>query len=139
MLLNKQELFSDAQAIPVTLNAATDSTNTLDFRSHGDDIDKELRWFVLLTDTATSAGNATLQITWQTSANNSDWETLLESADETTDTLSAGKFVLNAPLPTGIKRYNRMLYTIGTANFTVAAKFTAGIVRGLVDQKFAGL
>ena len=42
-------------------------------------------------------------------------------------------------LPTGIKRYNRMLYTIGTANFTVAAKFTAGIVRGLVDQKFAGL
>ena len=59
-MLSKEDMFSDAQDIPVTLNAATDITNVLDFMAHGDDIDKLLRWFVILGETATSDGAATL-------------------------------------------------------------------------------
>ncbi len=138
MKLSKQDLFSDGQTLPTTQGDHA-SDDTLDWGAHKDDHSRFLTLFAKCDAKGTFGASGTLTLKFQTSANNSDWETLLESAAETADTLSAGKFVLNAPLPTGIKRYNRMLYTIGTANFTVAAKFTAGIVRGLVDQKFAGL
>ena len=138
MKLSKQDLFSDGQTLPTTQDDHP-STDTLDWGAKKDDHSRFLTLFAKCDAKGTFGAGGTLTLKFQTSANNSDWETLLESADETTDTLSAGKFVLNAPLPTGIKRYNRVLYTIGTANFTAAAKFTAGIVRGLVDQKFAGL
>lgn len=130
MLLNKQELFSDAQEIPGTLNAATDSTNTLDFRSHGDDIDKELRWFVLLTETATSDGAATLQITWQTSANNSDWTTVYTGSAIALADLTAGSMLVDgAVLPTGLLRYNKLVYKNAGAAFTNTPTVDAGIVR----------
>lgn len=130
MLLNKQELFSDAQEIPVTQNAATDSTNTLDFRSHGDDIDKELRWFVLLTETATSDGAATLQIIWQTSANNSDWTTVYTGSAIALASLTAGAFLVdNAVLPSNLKRYNKLVYKNAGAAFTNTPAVDAGIVR----------
>lgn len=130
MLLNKQELFSDAQEIPVTLNAATDSTNTLDFRSHGDDIDKELRWFVLLTETATSNGAATLQITWKTSANKSDWTTVYTGSAIALASLTAGAFLVdNAVLPSNLQRYNKLVYTNAGAAFTNTPTVDAGIVR----------
>lgn len=130
MRLNKQELFSDAQEIPVTLNAATDSTNTLDFRSHGDDIDKELRWFVLLTETVTSAHDATLQITWQTSANNSDWTTVYTGDAIALADLTAGSMLVDgAVLPTGLLRYNKLVYKNAGAAFTNTPTVDAGIVR----------
>ena len=130
MLLCKEDTFSDAQAIPVTLNAATNSTDVLDFKSHGDDIDKLLRWFVILGTTATSDGAATLTITWQTSANNSEWTTLWTSSTFALSALVAGaKLVDGAVLPTGLKRYNKLVYTNGTAAFTNTPAVDAGVIR----------
>ena len=130
MLLDKQEMFSDAQEIPVTLNAATDSTNTLDFRSHGDDIDKELRWFVLLTETATSAGDATLQITWYTSADRQTWTAVYTGSAIALASLTAGAFLVdNAVLPSNLQRYNKLVYKNAGAAFTNTPAVDAGIVR----------
>ena len=130
MLLSKEDMFSDAQAIPVTLNAATDSTNVLDFKSHGDDIDKLLRWFVILGETATSNGAATLTITWQTSANGTDYTTLWTSATFALASLVAGaKLVDGLVLPTGLKRYNKLVYTNAAAAFTNTPAVDAGLIR----------
>lgn len=130
MLLSKEDTFSDAQEIPVTKDANTDSTNTLDFRSHGDDIDKELRWFVILGETATSAGAATLTIHWLTSADGTNWTTLWSSSAFALAALVAGaKLVDGAVLPTGLKRYNKLVYENGTAAFTNTPAVDAAIVR----------
>ena len=130
MLLSKEDMFSDAQEIPVTLNAATDSTNVLDFKSHGDDIDKLLRWFVILGETATSNGAATLTITWQTSANGTDYTTLWTSETFALASLVAGaKLVDGLVLPTGLKRYNKLVFTNGTAAFTNTPAVDAGLIR----------
>ena len=130
MLLDKEEEFSRAQEIPVTLNAATNSTNVLDFKAHGDDIDRLLRWFVILKETATSDGAATLTITWQTSANNSNWTTVFTSATFALASLTAGaKLVDGAVLPSGLLRYNKLVYTNGTAAFTNTPAVDAAVIR----------
>ena len=130
MLLSNEDMFSDAQEIPVDLNAATSSTNTLDWKSHGDDIDKLLRWFVILGETATSNGAATLTITWQTSANNSSWTTLWTSETFALASLVAGaKLVDGLVLPTGLLRYNKLVYTNGTAAFTNTPAVDAAVIR----------
>lgn len=128
MLLDKESMFSEAQAPTVTNAAATDSTNTLDFKSHGNDIDKLLRLFALNTQTAASAGAATLTIAWLTSADNSSWTTLRTWTAIPVATLVAGYFALNnEPLPAGLLRYNKLTYTVGGADFTTAPKITAGV------------
>ena len=130
MLLSNEDMFSDAQEIPVTLDAATSSTNTLDFHAHGDDIDKLLRWFVILGETATSDGAATLTITWHTSANNSNWTTLWTSETFALASLVAGaKLVDGLVLPTGLLRYNKLVFTNGTAAFTNTPAVDAGVIR----------
>lgn len=130
MLLSKEDMFSDAQEIPVTLNAATSSTNTLDFKANGDDIDKLLRWFVILGETATSNGAATLTITWQTSENGTDWTTVYTSATFALASLVAGaKLVDGLVLPTGLKRYNKLVYTNAGAAFTNTPAVDAAVIR----------
>lgn len=130
MLLSKEDMFSDAQEIPVTLNAATDSANVLDFKAHGDDIDKLLRWFVILGETATSDGAATLTITWQTSENGTDWTTVYTSATFALASLVAGaKLVDGLVLPTGLKRYNKLVYTNAGAAFTNTPAVDAAVIR----------
>lgn len=130
MLLDKQEMFSDAQEIPVTLNAATDSTNTLDFRSHGDDIDKELRWSVLLKETATSDGAATLQIIWYTSADADSWTAVYTGSAIPLASLTAGAFLVdNAVLPSNLQRYNKLVYKNAVAAFTNTPAVDAFIMR----------
>lgn len=130
MQISKEDLFSDSQAIPVTLNAATNSTDVLDFKANGDDHDKHLRWFVILEETATSDGAATLTITWQTSANNSSWTTVYTSATFALTSLVAGaKLVDGLVLPTGLLRYNKLVYTNGTAAFTNTPAVSAGVIR----------
>lgn len=138
MKLSKQDLFSDGQTLGTTV-ADHASTNTLDWAKHGDDDARALTVFAKCDTKGTFGTSGTLTVQFQTSANNSDWTTLLTTDGLTTSTLAAGDFVLNAPLPSGLKRYNRMLYSVGTAAFAVAAKFTSGIVRGQIDKAFSGL
>ncbi len=128
MLLSKQDNFSETQTI-ATAQGATNSANTLDWGAHGDDIGRFLSLFVLCTNTAASDGDATLAITFQTSANGTDFTTLQTWTFAKT-ALVAGAYLVNGePLPLGLKRYNKLVYTGGAADFTTAPIITAGIVR----------
>ena len=129
MQLSRQDMFCNLLAS--TDQAALSSTDTLDWGAMGEDIDKELRWFVLNQRTATSAASAaTLVITWQTSANNNDWTTIYTSATFTTAQLAIGTMLVNGlTLPTGTLRYNKLVFTSAAANWTIAPLLTAGIVR----------
>lgn len=128
MQISTQDLFCEDLASGN--QASTSSTNTFDWGAHGNDIDYALRWFVLCTKTGTSAGDATLVITWQTSANNSDWTTLYTSATIPLADIVSGSYLLdNLPLPTGLLRYNKLVFTSAGANWTVAPTFTAAVVR----------
>jgi len=129
MQLSQKDLFCSALAS--TDQAALSSTDTLDWGAAGNDIDGELRWFVLNTRAATSAGAATLTITWQTSANNSNWTTLYTSATFTlAECAVAGSYLINGlNLPTGLLRYNKLVFTSAGANWTIAPLLTAGVVK----------
>ena len=130
MQLSRKDMFCNALAS--TDQAALDSTDTLDWiADSGNDIDGELRWFVLNTRAATSAGAATLTITWQTSSDNSNWTTVYTSATFTLAQCAvAGSYLVNGlVLPTGLKRYNKLVFTSAGANWTIAPLLTAGVVK----------
>lgn len=130
MLLDKESMFSEAQVPTLTNAAETDSENVLDWKSHGNDIDHVLRFFVLNTQTAASAGAATLTITFKTSADGVTYTTLKTYTAIALATLAAGTFLLNnEALPSGLLRYNKLTYTVGGADFTTGPKLTAGLIR----------
>jgi len=128
MHISNEDLFCEDLAS--TNQAALDSTNTLDWGAHGDDIDYLMRWFVLCTKAATSAGAATLVITWETSADDETYSAIYTSetfalADIAVDTL----LIDNLPIPKGVLRYNKLVFTSAVADWTIAPTFTAAIVR----------
>jgi hypothetical protein len=128
MLLSKEDMFGDAQTI-ATAQGATNSSDTLDWGAHGDDISRFLSLFVLCKNTAASDGAATLSVALQTSSNGTDFATIQTWNFALAD-LDAGAYLVNGvPLPPGVKRYNKLVYTGGTADFTTAPILTAGIVR----------
>ena len=136
MILSQQDLFSDGQTI-ATGQTDTASTNTLDWASHKDDLSRDLTIFVKVDAAGTFGSSGTLTVKFQTSANNSDWTDLI-TTDALTE-LAAGDMVINQALPKGLLKYNRILYTGAVADFSVAPKFTAGIVRGETNHAFAGV
>lgn len=140
MTLDNQSLFSDGQTLSNTITSPATSVETvseftLDWKNHGDDVGHYLAWFVMLTAGA-SASTSTLTAELQTSADNSTWETV---ASKTVSSAAAGDFVVDGDaLPSGLKRYNRVKYTIGTAAFTTAPTVTAGLVREGTNKKRQG-
>ena len=136
MILSLQDLFSNGQTIG-TATGDTASTNTLDWASHKDDLSRNLSIFCKVDSAGTFGSGGTIVVKFQTSANNSDWTTLITTAALTT--LAAGQMVINHALPKGLQKYNRILFTGDVAAFAVAPKFTAGIVRGELDYAFAGV
>lgn len=130
MLLSKEDMFSEDQTITATENAVTYSTNVLDWGAHGNDIDKELRLFVLTKNTAASAGAATLTIAIETSADNVTFTALKTYTALALAALATGQFVVNNDvLPNGLLKYVRISYTVLAAAFTTAPKLDAGIIR----------
>lgn len=127
MMIDLESLFSDGQTPTLTHAAVTSSTNVLDWHAHGDDIDKVLRLTVVNTVAAVSANQtATLAISWQTSANNSDWTTLRTWTAVAASAMTAGTFLINnAALPDGLKRYNKLVYTNAVEAFTTGPKLSA--------------
>ena len=122
-------MFSEEQAIGTPIGD-TPSTNVLDWGQHGDDIDARLRWFAQLQNKPESAGSATLVVKFQTSEDNTTWETLKETPAVALADLEPGQMLVDGDyLPRKLKRYNRLVYTVGTAAFSTAPVVTAGIVR----------
>lgn len=125
MILDKQLMFSEAQALTST-DAA--STNVLDLGAlgYGDSGNSPMEVFVRV-GTAFADGTSVLiklqsatDAAFTTPVDSSVQETVLTAA------LTANAVVLKARLPYGLKRYVRLYYDV-TGTFT-AGKFTAGLI-----------
>ena len=125
MILDKQNLFSDDQAITVTAN----STNVIDLGAADKGPGTPLEIYIQATEAFTAAGAATLTVSLTTddNASMSSATTLYTSAAIGKADLVAGYVVPIRALPTGAEQYLRLTYTVATGPMT-AGKITAGIV-----------
>ena len=121
MIFDKENLFSEDQAITAT----ADSTNVIDLglakMGEGEPINLECRV------TTTFADGTSLKVSLVSSASStfSSVSTMVESGVIVTATLTQGYRFTFGPLPDGLLRYNKLVYT-------VVGTHTAGAV-------FAGL
>lgn len=126
MYIDRQNLFGQDQA--VTASAA--STDYIDLGSARDVGNGEpLEVLVLVTESATAAGAATVQVAVQTDDNSSfsSATNLVLSDAIPKASLTAGTEVLRVKVPHGTERYLRLYFTVGTGPLT-AGKFTSGLV-----------
>lgn len=140
MILDQQLTFSDAQAKATGVfdsAADFDSTNIVDLSAAGDRL--EDMYLVIRVDTAVqSAGSATVGFSLQTCATiNGTYSTLLSTAAIAKTSLTANTEVLKARVPLGVKRFLKVVYTVGTAALT-AGKFDAFLTPA-VDTNFANV
>ncbi|ROU17797.1 hypothetical protein EB837_02965 [Kluyvera ascorbata] len=127
MILDKLLMFSEKQA--VTASAA--STDVIDLgpidgtrRDIG--VGYPLEFWATVDTTATAAGAATLNVQLQTSPDNSTWTTIYDSSALALSSLTVGKRLLSTKVPSGVQRYLRVNYSVGTGPLTAGA-FTSGI------------
>jgi hypothetical protein len=136
MLLDSQEVFSAAQA--VTLQQDNASTNILDTGAAQDEgIGQSVYLTVKCSTTATSGGSATVQPVLQTATDaafTTPIDVLIGTATAVAS-VTAGTELLKAKLPTGLKRYLRVVYRIGTAALT-AGKFDAFLTNDVQAQQY---
>lgn len=125
MTLDKN-LFSENQA--VTGTAVSD--NTLRYKDTGGDGDvgnigdgQNVRVYAQVT--ADFATCTSIQVQLQTSANNSDWDTVLEGPVVPVADAVAGKVLIETNVPKGMSEYHRLNYVIAGSNAT-AGTVTAG-------------
>lgn len=128
MILDKQNLFSDAQTLVASVGAFA-STNVIDLgiaRDIGGATRPEMQLVCQIVTTYLASGGAsTLTVALQTSADNSSWTTLASSAAIAKATLVAGYEFGFTYFPDPTSRYLRLLYTIATNDGTAGA-ITAG-------------
>lgn len=127
MILDKLLMFSEKQAVTATA-ASTDviDLGPIDGTVRDIGVGEPLEWFVTTDTTATAAGAATVNVSLQTSADNSTWVTLASSGDLALSALTAGKRIVSQKVPQGVLRYLRLNYTVGTGPLTAGA-FTSGV------------
>lgn len=133
MIIDYENQFSDAQA--VTASAA--STNSIDLKTGGDALARELELVVRVDTTADSAGDAaTITIALQTDDNSSfsSAKTLFTTAAIAQASAVAGAELVKVKVPLGCERYLRVYYTIGTEDLT-AGKFDAFLVAASQTNK----
>ena len=118
MILDADLVFSSKQA--VTATAA--STNRIDLGVAGDAIGQELTIQVVV-DTV-FATLTSLTVSLETSANDSDWTTVLSGPAIARASLTKGANIFCVRVPQGLSRYVRMKYTVGGSNATTG-KVTA--------------
>ncbi len=122
MYQDKQATYSQDQAVTATAV----STNVYDAgvanRGIGDG--EALELVVSVTEAAVSGGSSTVTIALQDSADNSSFADVLVSPAIPKASITLGAELFKAKLPTGLRRYTRLNYTVGTADLT-AGKFTA--------------
>ena len=122
MLIDKQNQFSDAQAVASI--GSTASTNVIDLganRDIGGGVTDHLMLLCAVVTQFTSGGSATLRVQVQISPDNSAWTTLAQSDDVPVASLVHGYRFLPGELPGGTSRYLRLNYVVGTAAMTGGA------------------
>lgn len=130
MLLDQQNMFSLPAGDAPTVVGSTPSTNVIDLgvaRDIGGYVTDDLMLLCEVVTPFTSGGSATLQVQFQTSADNATWSTLAQSDAIAVASLVQGYKFLPGPLPGGTSRYLRLNYVIGTAAMTAGA-LKAGLV-----------
>ncbi len=126
MILDKEQMFSDGQA--VTASAA--STNYIDLGAVRDiAIGEPLEVLFVAPEAAQSAGASTLVISLETDSQSSfaTKVTLAQSGVIAKSAITAGAELWRPKVPAGVQRYLRAFYTVGVADLT-AGTFTAGIL-----------
>lgn len=111
MMEDKFLFMSDAQAITET----ADSTNVLDLGDDGDARVKQA-WWVVRLNTGFSSTSNTLAIALHTATSDSfaALQGMSLAATATSALTSAGSVVIKRPLPLGVKRYLKTVYTCST-------------------------
>lgn len=127
MFIDKNLKVSNEQA--VTASAA--STDVIDFGQANPDIGMTdyMGMVITVDESATAAGAATVTISVQDSADNSAFADVAVTTAIGKATLVAG-FQHVIPMPTKVRRYCRVYYTVGTGPLT-AGKFSAQMVAGI--------
>ena len=127
-MLDSQTKLATAQA--VTSVGDTASTNILDQGSANSaemGLTGENLWINAFVSTAaTSGGSATLQAVLQDSADGSSFADVVAGPAVAVASLTAGAQLLQIQPPTGLRRYVRIGWRVGTAALTAGA-FTAFI------------
>ena len=127
MYIDKALQVSNEQA--VTVSAA--STDSIDFGQANPNVGLDDRSNMVITvdESAAAAGAATVTFSVQDSADNATFADVAVTAAIGKANLAAGQQVV-IPMPTKLRRYCRVYYTIGTGPLT-AGKFSAQIVTGI--------
>lgn len=126
MFIDKNLQVSNEQA--VTASAA--STDVIDFGQANPNtgMDDRSNMVITVDEAATAAGAATVTFSVQDSADNSTFADVAVTAAIGKATLVAGHQIV-IPMPTKLRRYSRVYYTVGTGPLT-AGKFSAQVVTG---------
>lgn len=119
MYIDKENLFSDAQALTTT--AA--STNLIDLGVDRDIGTTNIRFRVQVDTTFQSTAGSTCTIALQTDSTSafSSATTLFTSAAIAKASMTAGALLVDVAVPRGTERYLRAYYTVATADFTAGA------------------
>lgn len=132
MAYNQSLTLSDSQAF--TTQASHDSTNSIDFGSGvtRPNSGGQMRLQIVVQDAVTSDGSATVTAKLQDSADGTTFaDVTVNGLTITTGavakaTLVAGYKMLDIAIPPTIRRYAKVVYTVGTAALT-AGSFSAAI------------
>lgn len=127
MIIDKFLQVSEKQL--VTISAA--STNVIDFGQANpntgmDDLSKMV---ITIDESVAGAGAATVTFSIQDSPDNVTFSDILLTEIFQKTSLTAGKQVV-MPMPTKVKRYCRVYYTVGTGPL-IGGRFSAQIVSGI--------
>jgi hypothetical protein len=127
MFIDKALQVSNEQA--VTVSAA--STDSIDFGQPNPNVGLDDRSNMVITvdESAAASGAATVTFSVQDSADNATFADVAVTAAIGKANLAAGQQVV-IPMPTKLRRYCRVYYTVGTGPLT-AGKFSAQIVTGI--------
>jgi hypothetical protein len=128
MLAHQDNVFSNAQV----LTATAASTNYIDLGAAGDlkEGNHVVVYSPVILDSAGDA--AVLTIDWETDTDSgfaTALETLISTGPIAEADLTAG-VIAKFNIPKGLKRYNRLYYTVATENFTTGS-ISAKIVNGV--------
>ena len=115
MNLSKEDTFCESMTCTADAKA---STNVLDFGKHGDDVFGNLFWSVLAAS-VTGTVDKDVVVEWETSDTEafSSAATLEQKTIDKSLVTAGAWLVKNAPLPKGLKRYNRLKFSESSGTY----------------------
>lgn len=119
--MNDDKLFfSDKQSLVKGSTGDIDSTNVIDFAAVKPDPGMGRSVFLNIVVTTAVAGG-TINFVLKDSADGSTYAAVYETGAIAAASLTAGKKVIRTALPEGVRRYLKMVYTVGTSATTAGA------------------